>query len=36
MLLQDITLLLYPVMSNAAIQFQLIQTFSSKSKWRNN
>ena len=29
---QDITQWLYPVMSNADIQFQLIQTFSTKSK----
>ena len=33
---KDITLLLYPVIRNADIQFQLIQTFSNKSKWRNN
>ena len=31
---QDITQWLYPVMSNADIQFQLIQTFSTKSKWQ--
>ena len=33
---KDITLLLHPVMRNADVQFQLIQTFSYKSKWRNN